>query len=71
MSATARLLWIIPALVVASWLAVRSLAASPAPASGDRELGDPPVPFASLSREVRDPALQRYIGALAANARRN
>jgi hypothetical protein len=68
MSANARLLWIIPALVVASWLAVRSQAASPAPARQDRELGDPPVPLASLSRDVRDPALQRYIGDL---ARRN
>ena len=65
MSANARLLWIIPALVAASWLAVRSLAASPAPSP---QLGDPPVPFASLSREVRDPALQRFIGDL---ARRN
>jgi hypothetical protein len=68
MSANARLLWIIPALLVASWLAVRSLAASPAPTRQDREMGDPPVPFASLAREVRDPALQRYIGDL---ARRN
>jgi hypothetical protein len=73
MSATNRLLWIIPALIVASWLAVRSFAASPAhdrenPRSS--ELGDPPVPFASLSRELRDPALSRYIGGLAAGARR-
>lgn len=68
MSVNARLLWIIPALIVASWLAVRSLAASPAPTRPDREMGDPPVPFASLSREVRDPALQRFIGDL---ARRN
>jgi hypothetical protein len=29
------------------------------------------VPFASLSREVSDPALARYIGALAADARRD
>ena len=70
MSATARLLWIIPALLVASWLAVRSLAASPA--RPHDEMGDPPVPFASLarSREVRDPALTRFIGAFAAAARR-
>ena len=68
MSANARLLWIIPALIVASWLAVRSLAASPTPARQDRELGDPPVPLASLDRDLRDPALQRYIGDL---ARRN
>jgi hypothetical protein len=71
MSANARLLWIIPFLVLASWFAVRSLAASPAPERMNRELGDPPVPVASLSSEVRDPALQRFIGALAANARRN
>ncbi len=74
MSVNARLLWIVPALVV-SWLAVRSLAASPArdrQDQGHREtLGDPPVPFASLSRELRDPALTRYIGGLAAEARRN
>ena len=70
MSVNAQLLWIIPALLVASWLAVRSLAASPArnpKTQGD--IGDPPVPFASLSREVRDPALARFIGALAAEAR--
>ena len=71
MSVNARLLWIIPALLVASWVAVRSLAASPAPEHRNGELGDPPVPVASLSREVRDPALQRFIGGLAAEARRN
>jgi hypothetical protein len=74
MSVNARLLWIIPALV-ASWFAVRSLAASPAretqqqraPLSG---LSDPPVPLATLSsREVRDPGLARFIGGLAAQAR--
>ena len=64
MSARTRPLWIIPTLLVASWLAVRSLAASPAHDlnPGSREtLGDPPVPFASLSRELRDPALSRFI----------
>jgi len=76
MSAKARLLWIIPALLVASWLAVRSLAASPArsqpePRLRRGDMGDPPVPFASLTRELRDPALSRYIGALAADARRD
>ena len=73
MSAHARLLWIIPALLVASWLAVRSLAASPARIDQPRqgEIGDPPVPFASLSRELPDPALARYIGGLAADARKN
>ena len=64
MSVKARPFWIIPALLVASWLAVRSLAASPAQ---DRApvsravLSDPPVPLASLSREVNDPALSRFI----------
>jgi hypothetical protein len=75
MSARARLLWVIPALLVASWLAVRSLAASPAHDRGaepHREgLGDPPVPFAALSREIRDPALARLIGGFAADARRD
>jgi hypothetical protein len=75
MSATARFLWIIPTLLVASWLAVRSLAASPPRSPPDEirrgDMGDPPVPFASLSREVSDPALARYIGALAADARRD
>jgi hypothetical protein len=79
MSARARVFWIIPALLVASWLAVQSLAASPAQDRTNRQnqgnrdslLGDPPVPFASLSRELSDPALARYIGGLAAEARRN
>jgi hypothetical protein len=75
MSAKARLLGIIPALFVASWLAVRSQAASPArePQNQVRgeTLSDPPVPFASLSRELRDPALSRLIGGFAAEARRN
>jgi hypothetical protein len=34
-----------------------------------RGLGDPPVPFASLSREIRDPALSRLIGGFAAAKR--
>ena len=72
MSANPRHLWIIPALLVVSWLAVRSLAASPIPTQERREvLGDPPVPFASLSREIRDPALARLIGGFAAEARKN
>ena len=72
MSARARLLWVIPALLIASWLAVRSLAASPVPNQDRRDgLSDPPVPFASLSREIRDPALARLIGGFAAEARKN
>jgi len=72
MSAKARHLWIVPALFVVSWLAVRSLAASPA-RNPDRQegLSDPPIPFASLSREIRDPALARLIGGFAAEARKN
>ena len=68
------MLWFIPALLVASWLAVRSQAALPARNQTDLrpgDIGDPPVPFASLSRELRDPALARYIGGLAAEARHN
>jgi hypothetical protein len=71
MSAKSRLLWIIPALVVASWLAVRSLAASPAedrtPVTQDA-LGDPPAPLASLSQELHDPALSHYIRGQAVQA---
>ena len=56
-------------------LAGRSVAgglARPRAASPRRDtLGDPPVPFASLSRELRDPALSRLIGGFAAEARRN
>ena len=71
MSARTRLLWIIPTLLVASWLAVRSLAASPAHdwnPGGREALGDPPVPFASLSRELHDPALARFIRGQAVQA---
>ena len=72
MSAKARFIGFIPALLVASWLAVRSQAASPARDPQRAEtLNDPPVPFASLSRELRDPALARLIGGFAADARRN
>ena len=71
MSAKGRLLWIIPSLLVASWLAVRSLAATPAhdrtPVSQDA-LGDPPVSLASLSHELHDPALSRFIRGQAGRA---
>jgi hypothetical protein len=68
MSARIRLLWVIPALLIASWLAVRSIAAS---AAEPRDaLGDPPGPFASLSYEVSDPALSKLIARFAADARR-
>jgi hypothetical protein len=73
MSAKSRFLLILPALFVASWVAVRSQAASPAQVRSvvraQSELGDPPAPVAALSsRELRDPALARYIGALAAGS---
>jgi hypothetical protein len=53
----------------ASWLAVRSLAASPEPV-----LDDPPVSLTTAtaaSSEVPDPALSRLIGRFAAAARQN
>ena len=71
MSSKGRFLLVIPALLGASWLAVRSLAASPAhdraPEQRDT-LGDPPVPFASLSQELHDPALARFIRGQAGHA---
>jgi len=66
MSVKMRILWIYPAIFLASWLVVRSLAASP------EALDDPPVSLASARRaprEIRDPALQRFISNLAAVAR--
>jgi hypothetical protein len=62
MSATSRLLWIVPAVLLASWVAVRSLAAQ-----SRVELGDP-QPRASY--EVRDPALAQLIAGYASQARR-
>jgi hypothetical protein len=67
MSAKTRLLWVYPAIFLASWLAVRTLAASPATG-----LDDPPAPLASAigaSREIKDPALETFIGRLADVAR--
>jgi len=63
MSARARLLWFVPAFLLASWLAVRSLAAA-----SHLELDDP-QPRAASS-EIRDPALAQLISELAAKARR-
>lgn len=68
MSAKMRILWIYPAIVVASWLAVRSLGASPeqtAPAD------DPPAPLTELraAPEVKDLSLARLIGRFAMAAR--
>lgn len=68
MSVRIRVLWVIPALLIASWLAVRAIAAS---ASEPRDAwGDPPGPFAALSHEVSDPALAKLIAGYAAEARR-
>jgi hypothetical protein len=53
MSAKTRFLWILPAVVVASWLAVRSLAALPADA-----LDDPPLPSVTSTAPVSDPLAQ-------------
>jgi hypothetical protein len=63
MSATTRLLWIVPAFLLASWLAVRSLAAET-----HVDLGEP-QPRAAGS-EIRDPALAQLISDFAARARR-
>jgi hypothetical protein len=67
MSATKRLLWIVPAALVASWLAVRSIAALPAP-EREVDLGDPP-PLTESGRNIVDPALGRLIGRFADEAR--
>ncbi len=62
MSAKHRTLWIVPAVVVASWLAVRSLAALPA-----YEMDDPPV--ATTSPQIADPVLAEMISRFAHQAR--
>jgi DNA-binding transcriptional LysR family regulator len=63
MSAKARYVWIVPAVLVASWLAVRSLAAYPA-----YELEDPELSMVS-AHELVDPALTGLIRHFAAQAR--
>ena len=67
MSVTKRILWIVPAVLVASWLAVRSMAALPAP-EREPDLGDPP-PLTSTGEGIHDPALARLIARFAAEAR--
>ena len=64
MSVNKRTLWIVPAALVASWLAVRSLAALPA-----LELDDPQPAFALRGNAIVDPSLARLIGRFAAQAR--
>jgi hypothetical protein len=63
MSVRTRPFWIIPAVMMASWLAVRSLAAVPAA----RDLDDPPR---AASAQITDPALASLIAGFAAGARR-
>ena len=67
MSVKARYVWIIPAVLLASWLAVRSLAAYPA-----YEMEDPQLSMVSMrvsAREIADPALRGLISHFAAEAR--
>jgi hypothetical protein len=67
MSVQARRIWIVPVVLVASWLAVRSLAAFPS-----YELDDPQPPLASAGHEISDPALAGLIARFAAQpGRRN
>jgi hypothetical protein len=65
MSATikARIIWIYPAVLIASWLAVRALAASPEAALS------PAAVFTSAGAEIRDPSLKQLIARFAAVAR--
>jgi hypothetical protein len=67
MSFSKRILWIVPAVLVASWLAVRSMAALPAP-EREPDLGDPP-PLTRGGHEIQDPALAQLIARFAAEAR--
>ncbi|HVT06600.1 MAG TPA: hypothetical protein VHO67_04045 [Polyangia bacterium] len=63
MSVKHRVLFIIPAVIAASWIAVRSLAAAPPTA-----LEDPPLVLATGS-DIPDPALAQLISQFAADAR--
>ena len=69
MSFAKRLLWVVPALLVASWLAVRSMAALPAP-ERKSDLGDPP-PLTWTGEGIHDSALARLIARFAAEARKS
>jgi hypothetical protein len=64
MSFKIRVLWVLPVLVAGSWLAVRSLAASPA-----EPLDDPPLASSRPAPELHDPALARFIAEQAARLR--
>jgi len=62
MSAKPRILWLVPATVLASWLAVRSLAAFPA-----YGLEDPPI--STAMPKIADPVLAEMISRFAVEAR--
>jgi hypothetical protein len=62
MSAKARILWVLPPVLLASWLAVRSLAAIPA-----YGLEDPPL--ATAPSQIADPVLAEMISRFARDAR--
>jgi len=64
MSLKIRVLWVLPVLVAGSWLAVRSLAASPA-----EPLDDPPLLSSRPGPELRDQALARLVWQQAARLR--
>jgi hypothetical protein len=62
MSARSRILWVLPPVLLASWLAVRSLAAIPA-----YGLEDPPL--ASAPSQIADPVVAEMISRFARDAR--
>ena len=66
MSVKHRAFFIVPAVIAASWVAVRSVAASP-PAGLEE---DPPLTASvTVARELPDPALAQLISRFAAEAR--
>jgi len=62
MSAKSRILWVLPPVLLASWLAVRSLAALPA-----YGLEDPPL--AEAPSQIPDPVVAEMISRFARDAR--
>jgi hypothetical protein len=75
MSATskARVLWIYPSILLASWLVVRVLAASPAesvkPRATEPSPYQPSVVASTSSDEIRDDSLRELIARFAEAAR--
>jgi hypothetical protein len=63
MSARTRFFLILPAMLIASWLAMRS----PAADAARDPAGDPPL--STATREIDDPALAALIARFAAEAR--